>query len=160
MPQPQKVTLRDVTRDNWMLASSVARESEQRAFVADGMEILALGYVERRNNARVKAIYADETLVGLLLVEDLNEEPVCYHLHELLVDTLHQGKGYGTQAMVLLLAQLRLEGRFPVVEVCVHGRNAAAIAFFERNGFCMSDYIDPAAPWNRSMVRSLSQPCA
>ena len=84
-----EITLREITPENWMQAVRVERAPGQGGFVGDAVEILALAYVGRYNNARAQAIYADEALVGLLLVEDLAEEPACYHLHELLIDRHH-----------------------------------------------------------------------
>ena len=150
-----EVTLRDITDDNWMQAARIEHAPEQAGFVAGPMEILALAYVGRHRNARAQAICAQDKLVGLLLVEDLAQEPVCYHLHELLVDRRHQGQGYGSRAMQLLMEELRREGKFPRVEVCVHRQNTNAIEFFQRNGFVLTDYIDPDHAWDRSMVYTL-----
>ena len=143
------ITLREITENNWTIAAEIEHTENQRDFVADGIEILALAYVYRNNNAKVQAIYAGETMVGLLLVEDLNEEPCCYHLHELLIDKKYQNKGFGSKAIKLLLSQLAEERKFPRVEVCVHSKNTMAISFYKANGFKLNDYIDEDSPWNR-----------
>ncbi len=100
-------------------------------------------------------IYAGEMAVGAILLEDLEEEPCCYHLHELLIDGKYQRKGFGIQAVTLLLSRLKLERKYPRVEAAVHEEKWGAIRLFEKAGFRMTSYIDSAAPWNRSMVYEL-----
>lgn len=150
-----EVTLREITPDNWMQVAQVERAPGQGGFVGGAVEILALAYVHRRANARALAICAGDVLAGLLLVEDMPEEPACYHLHELLIDRRHQRQGIGTAALRLLMQMLAGEGRFPRVEVCVHRDNAPALAFFQRLGFTLTPYIDPDHPWDRSLVCGL-----
>ncbi|MDI9498918.1 MAG: GNAT family N-acetyltransferase [Bacillota bacterium] len=144
----QHVTFREITEDNWIQASQIDHSEEQSDFVSDGLEILALAYVNRDKNARCYAIYADGEMVGLMLVEELVEEPSCYHLHEFLIDQKHQHKGYGSLAVEMLLGALGRERKFPRVELCVHKDNENAIALYEKAGFVKSTYIDEACPWN------------
>lgn len=102
----QHITFRKITEDNWIQASNIKHSKAQSAFVADGLEILALAYVNRDKNAQCQAIYADDEMVGLMLVEELVEEPSCYHLHEFLIDQKHQHQGYGSIAIGMLLNSL------------------------------------------------------
>lgn len=144
----QHITFRKITEDNWIQASNIKHSKAQSAFVADGLEILALAYVNRDKNAQCQAIYADDEMVGLMLVEELVEEPSCYHLHEFLIDQKHQHQGYGSIAIGMLLNSLSIERKFPRVEACVHMKNEKAIAFYEKAGFEKSVYVDEACPWN------------
>lgn len=143
------IIFKEIDETNWKIAFKIEHAEEQGAFVADGIEIIALAYVYRSRNAKVNGIYAGETMVGLIMVEDLDEEPSCYHLHELLIDKKYQNKGYGSETIKLLIPQQKEEGKFPRIEVCVHKDNRPAISFYEKNGFVFNPYIDEDAPWNR-----------
>lgn len=140
------ITLQPIDEHNVMKAFALDHKPEQRGFVADPAEILAFAYAHRRQRAVCWGIYEARRMVGLALLHDLEEEPACYHLMELLVNDPEQGRGYGSAALHLILAHCRREGKFPRVEVCVKQRNAAAIHVYEKAGFRDTLYIDPDAP--------------
>ncbi len=142
------ITFHDITEYNWRIASNIKPSEEQKNSVADGLGIIALAYVNRDKNAQCWAIYADAEMVGLMLVEDLIEEPSCYHLHEFLIDRNQQKKGYGTAAIKRLQDSLANERKFPRIEVCVHRDNKNARAFYDKSGFVENDFIDESCPWN------------
>lgn len=96
-------------------------------------------------------------MVGLALMEDLDEEPACYHLSELLIDEKEQGKGYGQAALALLLTQCRREGKYRRVEVCVKRKDAAAIHVYEKAGFRDTGYTDPDTPDSLCMAWNLPE---
>lgn len=140
------ITLQAIDEHNVMEAFALDHKPEQRGVVADPAEILAFAYAHRRQRAVCWGIYEARRMVGLALLHDLEEEPACYHLMELLVNGPDQGKGYGSAALRLILAHCRREGKFPRVEVCVKQRNAAAIHVYEKAGFRDTGYIDPDTP--------------
>lgn len=144
----KQISFGEITEDNWTEAAKIEHREDQGNFVADGLEIIALAYVNREKKARCRAIYADDEMVGLLLVEELVEEPSCYHLHEFLIDQNHQHKGYGTAALKKLQRSLAIEQKFPRIEVCAHKDNTNAKACYEKAGFVKTDYIDESCPWN------------
>lgn len=140
------ITLQPIDEHNVLEAFALDHKPEQGDFVADPAEILAFAYAHRRQRAVCWGIYEARRMVGLALLHDLEEEPACYHLMELLVNGPDQGKGYGSAALQLILAHCRREGKFPRVEVCVKQRNAAAIHVYEKAGFRDTGYIDPDTP--------------
>lgn len=140
------ITLQPIDETNVMEALALRVKPEQQGFVASAAGILARAYAYRRQRAVCWGIYEERRMVGLALIHDMEEEPACYHLMELLVDAKEQRKGYGSQALSLLLADCRREGKFPRVEICVKKRDAAAIHVYERAGFRDTGYIDPDTP--------------
>lgn len=140
------ITLQPIDEHNVMKAFALDHKPEQGDFVADPAEILAFAYAHRRQRAVCWGIYEARRMVGLALLHDLEEEPACYHLMELMVNGPEQGKGYGSAALHLILAHCRREGKFPRVEVCVKQRNAAAIHVYEKAGFRDTGCIDPDDP--------------
>ncbi|MEI2692885.1 MAG: GNAT family N-acetyltransferase [Anaerolineae bacterium] len=94
------VTLRLITEDNLgnVLRLKVAPQQEQ--FVASNPVSLAQAHFSKE--AWYRAIYADETPVGFLMIEDDPAEAE-YFLWRLMVDQRYQGLGFGRQAVKLLI---------------------------------------------------------
>ena len=149
------ITLRPIDETNWLEAAALCMAPEQQNFVQSAPLILARAYAYRGQNALCLGMYENDEIVGLALIHDLAEDPACYHLCEFLIDQRFQGKGCGQQALALILAHCRREGKFPRVEVCVKKANAAAIHVYEKAGFRDSGYTDPATPDSLSMVYPL-----
>ena len=101
------IHLEEITEANFTEALRLEVGEDQRRFVAPAAGILARGYVYRSNRARVYAIMAEDVMVGLALVRDLDEPPACYDLQQFMIDRRHQGRGYGGEALRQLLALLR-----------------------------------------------------
>lgn len=140
------ITLQPIDEGNMMDAFSLRVAPEQQCFAAGPEGILARAYACRRQRPFCRGIYEENRMVGLALVLDLEEAPACYHLMELMIDFREQGKGYGSDALRIILDHCRREGKFPTVEVCVKKRNAAAIHVYEKAGFRDTGYIDPETP--------------
>ena len=104
--------LTDVTEDNWMEVASLSVKDNQKDYLAPAIGIIARGYVYRDCNARVFVIEADEVIVGVALVREFTDEPLGYDLQQFMIDQRHQGKGYGSTALGLILDELRKEGHF------------------------------------------------
>lgn len=140
------IALKPINEENFIAAASCRVREDQREFVQSAPMILARAYAYRSQRGRAWAVCQDETIVGLAMLHDMEEEPVCYHLCQLMIDEAHQGKGYGQQALALILAHCRREGKFPKVEVCVKKANAPAIHVYEKAGFRDSGFADPETP--------------
>ena len=140
------IHLAQIDETNFFAARTLSLHEDQRRFLDSPLGILARGYVYREQRARVLAVADGETVVGLLLVKDMDEEPACYDLQQFLIDSRFQGQGYGRAALGLLLDELRAEGKYADVEVCVHRDNAAALRLFTAAGFLDTGYTDPDAP--------------
>ena len=126
-------------------------DDSQKGFLDSALGILARGYVYRSCRARVVGIAEDDTIVGVALVRDLDEEPACYDLQQFMVDHRHQGKGIGTQALRLILAELAAERKYDCVEVCVRQDDVAALRVYGRVGFEDTGYVDDDAPDCRNL---------
>ena len=98
------VSLREITREtvNSILDLRVSKEQEQ--FVASNAVSIAQAYFSP--DAWFRAIYADETPVGFLMLSDQPDKGE-YYLWRFMVDAQHQGKGYGHRALELLIEHVR-----------------------------------------------------
>ena len=144
--------LTDVTEDNWLETASLSVSDDQKGFVASAVGILARGYVYRGCGGRVLVIENDGVIVGAALVREFTEEPLGYDLQQFMIDRHFQGRGYGFAALKLILEELRKEGHYDHVEVCVKKKDVEAIRLYEKCGFTDSGYIDEDAPDSLNMI--------
>ena len=98
------LSLREVTQEtvNSILNLRVTKEQEQ--FVASNAVSIAEAYFSE--DAWFRAIYADETPVGFLMLSDQPDKEE-YFLWRFMVDVQHQGKGYGSRALELLIDHVK-----------------------------------------------------
>jgi diamine N-acetyltransferase len=150
------IRLAEVTEENWLDIADLSVNDDQRRFVAPAIGILARGYVYRDCNARIYAIENDGTIVGAALVREFADEPLGYDLQQFMIDQRYQGNGYGSAALALILDELRKEGRYDHVEVCVKKDDTAAIRLYEKHGFADSGYIDENVPDSLNLICRLS----
>ena len=146
------IRLKDITEDNWLEVASLSVKDSQQDFLAPAVGILARGYVYRNCNGRVYAIENNGVIVGAALVREFTEEPLGYDLQQFMIDQRYQGMGYGSQALKLILDELRREGHYDHVEVCVKKTDETAINLYKKHGFTDSGYVDPDAPDSISMI--------
>ena len=151
------VRLVQVTEDNWMEIASLAVKENQRSYVAPSVGILARGYVYRDCNAKIYAFENDGVIVGTALVREFTDEPLGYDLQQFMIDEKYQGKGYGSRALELILDELRKEGRYDHVELCVKKADAEAIRLYGKHGFADSGYVDEDLPDSLNMICYLSE---
>lgn len=141
-----------VTEDNWMDVAALSVKEEQKGFVAPAIGILARGYVYRDCNVKIYAFEKDGIIVGTALVREFTDEPLGYDLQQFMVDEQYQRKGYGSQALQLILDELRTEKHFDHVELCVKKADTEAIRLYEKHGFVDSGYIDEDLPDSLNMI--------
>ena len=146
-----------VTEDNWMDVAALSVKEEQKKYVAPAIGILARGYVYRDCNAKIYAFENDGVIVGTALVREFTDEPLGYDLQQFMIDEKYQGKGYGSRALELILDELRKEGRYDHVELCVKKADAEAIRLYGKHGFADSGYVDEDLPDSLNMICYLSE---
>ena len=114
------------------------------------------GYVYRGCNARVWAFEKDGVIVGTALVREFTDEPHGYDLQQFMVDQRYQKKGYGSEALRLILDELRKENHYGHVELCVKKDDTEAIRLYQKIGFADSGYVDENLPDSLNMICDLS----
>ena len=105
------IRLTEVTENNWFEVADLSVKDSQKSYVAPVIGILARGYVYRDCNVRIFVIENDGLIVGVSLVREFTDEPLGYDLQQFMIDQRYQGKGYGSEALGLILDELRKEGR-------------------------------------------------
>lgn len=98
------VSLREVTKDNLWEILRLKVKPGQEKFVATNATSIAEAHYEEK--AWFRAIYADDTPVGFLMLYD-DPETTDYFLWRLMIDGRYQGLGFGEQAAKLLIDYVR-----------------------------------------------------
>ncbi len=99
------VTLREIDADNVRAITRLAVAPHQRAFVAPNA--ISLAQYAFATNAWTRAIYADDTPVGYVLLADEEGEEYRYFLWRFMIDRRYQGMGFGNAAMELIIEHVR-----------------------------------------------------
>jgi len=98
------VTLREITAETVRAICALHVRPDQTGYVANNAVSIAQAHFEPR--AWFRAVYADETPVGfVLLYEDTDEQQ--YFLWRFMIGADQQGKGYGHDALDLVVAHVR-----------------------------------------------------
>lgn len=155
MNDTPNIKLVGITEDNYIEAASLRVREDQRGFLSSAVGIIARGYVYRGCGGRVYAFEHEGKLVGLALVREFTDEPLGYDLQQFMIDERYQGRGFGSAALALVLAELSKEGRYDHAEVCVKKADEAAIRLYEKHGFTDSGYVDEDVPDSINMIRRL-----
>ena len=107
---------------------------DQKSYVADPVVILAKAYIFRKFRTRAFWIYHEDGAVGMGLYFDRPEKE-CYDLSQFLIDKHFQGRGYGKEALSLVLSELRQDGKYTKVMLSYVEGNKTARKLFEQFGF-------------------------
>ncbi len=122
------VTLRKITKDTVRAILKLEVSEGQKNFVAPNAVSIAQAYFEE--NAWFRAIYADETPVGFLMLYDNSEKPI-YYLWRLMIDSRYQNNGFGKRAVELLIEHVKT--RPNATEILVsHGQGKGSPELFYR----------------------------
>ncbi len=128
-----KISLREVNPENFWPVINLSVADDQDKFVASNAASIAQAYFYREE-AWFRAIYADETPVGFLMLSD-NPEKKEYFLWRLMVDKKYQGMGFGRRGVELLVEHVKSRpGATKLGTSCVPGEGSP-IEFYKSIGF-------------------------
>ena len=101
-----KVSLKPVTKDNWIACIDLSLHPEQENNLASNVETIAESKFEPDNILR--AIYLGDRVIGMLAycVEDEPPDPEIYWIFRFMIDKDWQNRGYGKQALNLAIAEI------------------------------------------------------
>ena len=129
------VKLRDVTADNRQAVAHLELAPEQRRLVASNAESLE----EARSDpdARPRAIYAGERLVGFLMYDPglASDDPRAALIYRFMIDRNHQGAGYGRAALAKALDEIRAIPGVRKISIGYMPDNPVAKRFYASFGF-------------------------
>ncbi|MEX0269498.1 GNAT family N-acetyltransferase [Leptolyngbyaceae cyanobacterium UHCC 1019] len=127
------VTLQEITQENLEDILALKVTDEQEEFVASNAWSLAQAHFYPEV-AWFRAIYADETPVGFVMLED---DPVkaSYFLWRFMIDARFQKCGFGRRALELLIEHVKTRpGAKVLLTSCVPGEGSPG-KFYQKQGF-------------------------
>ncbi len=133
------VTLREVTSENLPDVLKLKVTPQQAGFVSDNATSIAQAHFAEE--AWFRAIYAGEVPVGFAMLSDEPAKPE-YFLWRFMIGAEHQGRGYGRDALALLVEHVR--GRPVATELltCVVEGEGGPLPFYESFGFVSTGEYD------------------
>ncbi len=123
-----------ITKDNWVKAISLRVREDQVKFVASNAVSLAqLNFLE---NFHAKGIYLGDEMIGFTLY-GIDEDDHEYWIYRMMIDQKHQGKGYGKQAIKLLIDDIKniKENHHQTITLSYEPSNEHAKRIYEKMGF-------------------------
>ena len=127
------VSLREVTKDNLAAILALEVADHQKQFVATNAKSIAQAHFAG-DEAWFRAIYADETPVGFLMLED-DRENQAYFLWRFMIDQRFQRNGFGWKALALLVDHVKtLPGAQELLTSYVPGEGSPG-PFYHAYGF-------------------------
>lgn len=127
-----QVTLRDITEYNLIEVMKLDVLPAQKKCVAPNSVSIAQAHYSK--TAWFKGIYLKEQPIGFVML-DLNEEKPEYFLWRFMIDQNFQGKGYGKEAMEMIVDYVQtLPKAQELLTSCVPGTDGPE-AFYKKLGF-------------------------
>lgn len=135
LPGPTRdssVTLREITKQNLNAILNLEVKESQRGFVAPNPVSVAQMHYEP--TAWARAIYADETPVGFVMLKDDPDEPR-YYVWRYMVAGEYQGFGFGRRAMEQVIEYVRTRPRATELFLSYVPGEGSPRDFYTRLGF-------------------------
>lgn len=134
--------LQAITEDNFLDAFHLTLAPGQEAFVSHPIQSLAQAYVYRRQ-CQPFGICAEGKMVGYVMVIYDYDVPE-YDIWHMMIDRAEQGRGYGGQALDLVLDYIRTKpfGDSDRVALTCNKSNPTARKLYESRGFCATGNED------------------
>ncbi len=126
------VTLREINGDTVRRICDLSVTEHQQQFVAPNAVSIAQAYFS--DKAWFRAIYADEEPVGFLMLWDEPEKPE-YYLWRFMIDERFQTRGFGRQALGLLIEHVRTRPHARELFTSVLQADGGPQGFYENSGF-------------------------
>lgn len=139
MPQPAEpalpqgdVSLKEIDADTVRTICELSVRDDQTKFVAPNAISIAQAHFSDR--AWFRSIYAGQTPVGFVMLEDQPEKPE-YYLWRFMIDARYQGMGYGRRAIALLIEHVRTRPNATELLTSVVQEPGGPQGFYETLGF-------------------------
>ncbi|GCE30135.1 GCN5 family N-acetyltransferase [Dictyobacter alpinus] len=136
-----RLSLHEVTRDNWREALQLGVHPEQQHFVAEHVPIaaiaLAKAYIQPGGRTWVPyAFYAGTAMIGFITLAYDPGSINNYWIFHFFIDQHYQGQGYGKQALHLFVQFIKkYYPQCETLQLTVHPENTAARYLYMGAGF-------------------------
>jgi diamine N-acetyltransferase len=130
-----EVSLREVTAGTVRAICRLDVSEEQKHFVAPNAVSIAQAYFEPK--AWFRAIYADDTPVGFLMLYDDPDKPE-YFLWRFMIDERYQKMGFGKRSLDLLIEYVRSRPGADELRLSCHPGEDGPEPFYRKYGFTLT----------------------
>ena len=157
MPEPSAhsaVSLREITAETVRAICKLGVGPDQQNLVAPNAVSIAQAHFSE--HAWFRAIYAGETPVGFIMLQD-DPEKGEYFLWRLMLDHRFQGLGYGAQAVGLLVEYVKTRPHASQLLTSVIQAPGGAQPFYERLGFRLTGECEQGEAVMRLELSNLAQ---
>ncbi len=136
------VELKKITEDNFIDAFNLKLAPGQESFVSHPIRSLAQAYVYR-DQCQPFGIYADDKMIGYVMVIYDYDVPE-YDIWHMMIDESVQGRGYGGEALDLVIDYIRTKpfGDSDRVALTCNKNNPVARRLYEKKGFSRTGVED------------------
>ncbi len=154
-----KLLLREVTQENWRETLKLTVHPEQQRFVADYAPIAAIALAKAyiRPGGLVWTPYAFCTVTDIVGFSALAYEPESienYWIRHFFIDQRYQNRGYGKQALRLLLEFVKEHHtQCQTLQLTVHPENYNAQRLYKRLGFQLTGVKIDEEPVYKLMLK-------
>lgn len=122
----------DIDSENFWEITKLKVTKEQEEFVASNTFSIAQSKVQPE--CIPLAIYKDKTPIGFLMycMDSIDNE---YWIYRVMIDIKYQSKGYGRQAMELLINRIKEDKEHHIIYISFEPENQWAKSMYESMGF-------------------------
>ena len=129
-----KITLREITPENFQQCVNLKVAESQTNFVAPNVMSIAQSKVYPTMNIRAVYAAAKDEMVGFVMY-GLDPDDNRYYLVRLMVDEKHQGRGYGRAATLAVIEKLRQIAECREIYLSFNPENSGAQRLYVSLGF-------------------------
>jgi len=149
------VSLRPIDAETVRAICALAVREDQRQLVAPNAVSIAEAHFSP--HAWFRAVYAGDTPVGFVMLEDQPEKPE-YYLWRFMIDARHQGKGYGRRALTLFIDHVAQRPSATELLTSVVQGEGSPQGFYESLGFALTgEFEDGEAMMSLPLPASASE---
>lgn len=130
------VLLREISKNTFREICRLSVTDKQNAFIAPNGFSIAEAYFNRER-AWLRGIYANDTPVGFLMLDDQPDKPE-YYLWRFMIDKRFQGMTFGRQALELLIAHVKTRPNAAELFTSVNPKEGGPQQFYEKSGFSLT----------------------
>ena len=134
-----QVELREITKETVRQILRLKVKPEQENFVAPNAVSLSEALFEEK--AWYRAIYAGDEPVGFVMLFDDGEKAE-YYLWRFMIAAEHQGKGYGAEAIKLLIEYVKTRPNAKLLELSYVPEKGGPEHFYLKLGFKNTDRVE------------------
>ena len=132
------ITLKKIDTENFWDVISLSLPKEQEELVVSNAVSIAQAYVQAE--CIPLAIYNDETLVGFIMY-CIDRDDGEYWIYRLMVDKVHQNKGYGRSAMEKVIETIKQDKARHKIYLGVDISSGASVHLYKSLGFTFNGQV-------------------